>query len=227
MARQLGIEADAVVGKLIRVWSWASRNCPASGRTDVRALSAIDRVAFASGFAEAMRAAGWLVIEGDAVTFPNFDRHCSQTAKERALDQRRKRESRKNSSGDCPAKNRTETGPEKRREERDTTKSGISIVRPSIEEVAAYCRERGSRVDPQAWMDHYSANGWKVGRNPMKDWKAAVRQWERHDLARSKSAPQGKPVTFAQQRQQNVLDLIAKLEAEEAKGGPQLLEAAP
>jgi len=52
---------------------------------------------------------------------------------------------------------------------------------PSREEVAAYCRERGNRVDPQRFADYYEANGWKVGRNGMKDWKAAVRTWERRD----------------------------------------------
>ena len=118
MAAQLGIEVDAVVGKLIRVWSWASRNCPVSGRTDVRSLSAIDRVAFMPGFANAMASAGWLVTEGDVVAFPNFDRHCSQTAKERALDQKRKRDSREKTSGSCPDTNRTKTGLEKRREEK-------------------------------------------------------------------------------------------------------------
>lgn len=49
---------------------------------------------------------------------------------------------------------------------------------PTIEEVTAYCKERNNNVDPQKWINHYTANGWKVGRNPMKDWKAAVRTWE-------------------------------------------------
>lgn len=53
-------------------------------------------------------------------------------------------------------------------------------IRPSIEEVEAYCSERGNRVDPQKWFDYYSSNGWKVGKNPMKDWKACVRTWERN-----------------------------------------------
>jgi hypothetical protein len=53
---------------------------------------------------------------------------------------------------------------------------------PSLEEVRAYCRERGNTVNPQQWLDHYSANGWKVGRNSMKDWKAAVRNWERNGI---------------------------------------------
>ena len=53
------------------------------------------------------------------------------------------------------------------------------MTRPTIEEVSTYCRERKNNVDPQAFIDHYTSNGWKVGRNPMKDWKAAVRTWER------------------------------------------------
>jgi hypothetical protein len=54
-----------------------------------------------------------------------------------------------------------------------------AFTKPSLEEVAAYCGERGHRVDPQKFLDHYEANGWRVGRNPMRDWKAAVRTWER------------------------------------------------
>jgi hypothetical protein len=53
---------------------------------------------------------------------------------------------------------------------------------PSLEEVTAYCRERKNNINPQQWMDHYTANGWKVGRNAMKDWKAAVRTWEANGL---------------------------------------------
>lgn len=52
---------------------------------------------------------------------------------------------------------------------------------PTREEVAAYCLERGNKVDPERWFDYYSSNGWRVGKNPMKDWKAAVRTWERQD----------------------------------------------
>ena len=55
---------------------------------------------------------------------------------------------------------------------------------PTLEEVRAYCRERGNAVDPERWHDYYSSNGWKVGKNPMKDWKAAVRTWERDDKAK-------------------------------------------
>lgn len=49
---------------------------------------------------------------------------------------------------------------------------------PSIDEVRAYCKERSSTVDPEKFIAYYEANGWMVGRNHMKDWKAAVRNWE-------------------------------------------------
>ncbi len=55
------------------------------------------------------------------------------------------------------------------------------FVPPSVDEVRQYCYERGNSVDPQRFVDYYSSNGWKVGKNPMKDWKAAVRTWERSD----------------------------------------------
>lgn len=51
---------------------------------------------------------------------------------------------------------------------------------PSYDEVEEYCRERQNGVDVQRFIDYYSSNGWKVGKNPMKDWKAAIRTWERN-----------------------------------------------
>ena len=51
---------------------------------------------------------------------------------------------------------------------------------PTAEEVAAYCTERNNGVDAQTFVDFYASKGWYVGKNPMKDWKAAVRTWERN-----------------------------------------------
>jgi len=59
------------------------------------------------------------------------------------------------------------------------TKS-VRSIHPKIEEVIQYCSERSNTVDPQQWYDYYLANGWKVGKNTMKDWKAAIRTWERN-----------------------------------------------
>jgi hypothetical protein len=58
---------------------------------------------------------------------------------------------------------------------------------PTLDEVKVYCSERVAsgrpQVDPEAWFDHYSANGWKVGKNPMRDWRAAVRTWEKNGFS--------------------------------------------
>ena len=57
------------------------------------------------------------------------------------------------------------------------------LIPPTVEEVRAYAAQRGDSLDPEAFIDYYTANGWKVGRNPMKDWKAAVRTWARKEQA--------------------------------------------
>lgn len=51
---------------------------------------------------------------------------------------------------------------------------------PSTEEVTAYCKERGNGIDAEAFIDYYSARNWMLGKTKMKDWKAAVRTWERN-----------------------------------------------
>lgn len=55
---------------------------------------------------------------------------------------------------------------------------GKTFKPPTIEEVKAYCDERNNGVNPNKWYDFYSSKGWMVGKNKMKDWKAAVRTWE-------------------------------------------------
>lgn len=64
-------------------------------------------------------------------------------------------------------------------------KTATRFTPPTLEEVAAYCRERGNHIDPQHFVNYYSANGWMVGKNKMKDWRAAVRNWETRDKERN------------------------------------------
>ena len=52
---------------------------------------------------------------------------------------------------------------------------------PTIDDVRSYCQERGNTVDPDRFVDFYAAKGWKIGKDTMKDWKAAVRTWERRE----------------------------------------------
>lgn len=63
---------------------------------------------------------------------------------------------------------------------------------PTVEEVRAYCQERNNGIDPEAFVDFYTANGWTQGRGkPIKDWRAAVRTWEARD---KQAAPVQRPV---------------------------------
>ena len=62
--------------------------------------------------------------------------------------------------------------------EKDKEKDKGRFTPPTLEDVKAYCQERRNNVNPVKWYDFYTSNGWKVGKNPMKDWKAAVRTWE-------------------------------------------------
>ena len=66
---------------------------------------------------------------------------------------------------------------------------------PSLEEIVSYCEERGNRVNAQRFWDFYTANGWKVGKNPMQDWKAAVRSWETNGVDDARPAPAREKMT--------------------------------
>ena len=82
----------------------------------------------------------------------------------------------------------TETETETEGEERQKR---VRFKKPNVDEVGDYCIERNNGINPQAFVDYYEANGWKVGRNPMKDWKASVRTWEQSRKEKSRSKNQG------------------------------------
>jgi hypothetical protein len=73
--------------------------------------------------------------------------------------------------------------------DKDIVKAKVKVKRfakPTIEEVADYCNERQNDVDAEKFYDYYSSNGWKVGKNAMKDWKASVRTWEKNTTQQQK-----------------------------------------
>jgi hypothetical protein len=70
---------------------------------------------------------------------------------------------------------------------KETSIVGAShFVPPTFSDVKDYCKERENSVDPQRFIDYYESNGWHVGKNAMKDWKAAVRNWEHGESSKSK-----------------------------------------
>lgn len=69
------------------------------------------------------------------------------------------------------------------------------FVPPNEEELREYCNRMGYRFDPMHFMDYYSSNGWRVGKNPMKDWKAALRTWNRKENEHGKTKLHQEPAT--------------------------------
>lgn len=118
------IDEDSVIGKLFRLWSWADRHTQ-EGKADGVGLDWVDRTVRCPGFAGEMVRVGWLEETGQGLTFPRFDRHCSDSAKTRALKKNRMERSRgaaratKAPQKDdfCGAARATKAPPEKRREE--------------------------------------------------------------------------------------------------------------
>lgn len=88
IASELGIDPDAVVGKLMRVWSWFDTHT-ADGNAVRVTPALLDRIAGVPGFVSAMAKTGWIAVETDSCRLPNFDRHCGETAKTRALGAKR------------------------------------------------------------------------------------------------------------------------------------------
>lgn len=173
MSETLGIDQDSVFGKLCRLWMWADQQSLNGHALSVTEMF-LDRICCHVGFSSAMRKVGWLKGNNGSISFPNFDRHNGETAKARALATKRQQTKRSRSERD-----KIVTREEKRRDiEKVNKKETPRFARPTLDEVAAYCLERKNTIDPQRFLDHYEANGWRVGKTPMRDWQAAVRTWE-------------------------------------------------
>lgn len=88
IANSLGIDPDAVVGKLHRVWVWFDKHTHDGNAVGV-SVTLVDRLVFVNGFGNAMSLCGWLTQDGETLTLPNFGRHNGKTAKTRALTAKR------------------------------------------------------------------------------------------------------------------------------------------
>lgn len=73
-----------------------------------------------------------------------------------------------------------------------TTTKRKRFEKPTLSEIKEYCIERNNNVNAEQFFDYYESNGWKVGKNSMKDWKAAVRTWERSEYRKPNSKKNSK-----------------------------------
>lgn len=85
---------------------------------------------------------------------------------------------------------------------KSTTTKRKRFEKPTLSQITQYCLERNNNVNAEQFYDYYESNGWKVGKNSMKDWKACVRTWERNEY---KKAPIKKTNT------EQTLDAIYKV----------------
>lgn len=100
MAEELGIDPDAVVGKLLRVWGWFDEQSE-DGSAPKSVIPMIDRKVGMPGFCEAMQVSGWMVIDGEKAVLPNYESHNSSTAKKRAMTAKRVAKHKSNAKGNA------------------------------------------------------------------------------------------------------------------------------
>lgn len=144
IATRMNLDPDAVVGKLVRIWSWFDTHT-IDGNANSVTFSLLDRLAGVTGFAEQMTFVGWLDQKGHVLTLPNFEYHNGETAKKRALGKNRQDKFRNNdeSNAKSNAPSVIKASPEKRREEKSN-----EIQRERATGVAC-----PPDVDQQIWDD--------------------------------------------------------------------------
>ena len=68
------------------------------------------------------------------------------------------------------------------------------FIKPTIEEIKAYCDKRKNNIDPEYFFDYNEARGWMLGKTHMKDWKATIRTWDRKEKEKNEnSKPKQEP----------------------------------
>ena len=116
MSQDLDLDLDAVVGKLLRIWSWFDQQT-INGNAPSVTVSFLDSRVGVTGFCDAMKVVGWMREKGGQVILPNFDRHNGQTAKDRALTAKRQQSYRARKGN---GRVTVGTSPEKRSKEKNT-----------------------------------------------------------------------------------------------------------
>lgn len=196
------VTESVTVTALLQIWGVTRRDGAPDGDDLVLRnadLETLDRIAEVPGVGAAMASVGWVLVQQDySVRFPKLLPHITspeERKREQAAERKRRERDRKQrdngrdksrtSHANVTPREEESRGDKSRGVNTDPPKSpqGGRFVKPTVEQVAAYCRERGNSVNPQQFIDHYESNGWKVGgRAPMKDWQAAVRNWEKNQV---------------------------------------------
>lgn len=115
-----------------------------------------------------------------------YDRRISEERKQKELTQSRNLEEIfKKSTPELEKEIKIEKEIEIDSSAKSTTTKRKRFEKPTLSEIKQYCLERGNKVDAQHFYDYYESNGWKVGKNSMKNWQAAVRTWEKNSYTKT------------------------------------------
>lgn len=192
-------DPDLTVGKLFRVWRWFDQQTT-NGNADGVTASLLDRIAGATGFAQAMISEGWLVETGHGLALPNFEKHNGATAKSRAQTAKRVANYRTDAPSNAKCNAETVTPAlareEKKREEKKLTTKARSRAEAapaarlpadwaaSAEDIA-FCKTERPDLTPtqteQRFRDYWIAQPGVKGRKA--DWPATWRNWVRNERA--------------------------------------------
>ena len=198
MSSILGIDPDAVFGKLFRVWSWFDEHTT-DGHAPTVTILYLDRVVGVQNFCEAMIATKWMKKTEKGISIPNFTRHHTKPSKDRALANIRKaaqRERDKDVSRTdrdiSHADDRTISGPEKRRyKKKIKKKSSVPDLstqpdkQPSLEEVEKYITDEGMGCDGRKFFYYWAERDWEG----VKNWKLKLKNFNTNDWAQRKDTP--------------------------------------
>ena len=105
-------------------------------------------------------------------TPPPHPHHTPHTPRGEGMEEREYRKGSGSGSGSGKGKGKEIT----------TSGQSAHFIKPTLEQVQDYIKHLGTHINPHAFIDHYESNGWKVGKNPMKSWQAAVRTWKHNGL---------------------------------------------
>ncbi|EPJ7225824.1 DNA replication domain protein [Klebsiella variicola] len=160
IAEILNIDPDAVLGKLVRIWAWADQQT-VDGNAGSVTKGVLDRIAFITGFADALIAVGWLAYDGNKLILPNFERHNGESSKKRALTNRRVAAHRKNETQKVTLAALQKSLPEEEEEEEEEVKDKIPPNPPrGREQKKSY--PYPEQLNAEAWDE------WKAYRSEMR-----------------------------------------------------------
>lgn len=182
MARILEIDKDAVIGKLFRVWAWFDKNT-VDGHVDGVVSSDVDGIAINVGFCSAMKQVGWFEFNDEEqwVRLTNFDRHNGETAKNRALKNKRQSKWRSNvddkPSTETSTQQSTETSTREEKRRINNKQKNASQLPDDFtlnETSNEYANARGVNITSEldGFRNYHTAKG-----STFKDWQAAWRTW--------------------------------------------------